>query len=113
MSSAVIFDWFGIREMEGNYVLFIVVTNFLCGFIYLISAYGLFNEKTWATQWLLLAVGVLIIALIALGLHINAGGLYETKTIKAMLFRISVSALFALLSWYHVNKRSGKTLLNR
>ena len=29
MSSSVIFDLFGIREKEGNYVLFIVITNFI------------------------------------------------------------------------------------
>lgn len=113
MSSAVIFDLFDIREREGNYVLFVVVANFICGFIYLFSAYGLITKKRWTTQLLLLSVSILIIVFIGLWLHINSGGLYETQTIKAMLFRISISALFAWLSWYLLTKKSDKTLVNQ
>jgi hypothetical protein len=32
MSGSVIFDLFGIRAKEGNYMLFIVVSNFISGF---------------------------------------------------------------------------------
>ncbi|HNO55047.1 MAG TPA: hypothetical protein PKI85_08045, partial [Chitinophagaceae bacterium] len=39
MASSVIFDLFGIREKEGNYVLFIVYTNLICGILYLLAAY--------------------------------------------------------------------------
>lgn len=113
MSSAVIFDLFGIREMEGNYVLFVVVANFICGFIYLFAVYGLIKKKRWATQLLLLSVSILIVVFIGLWIHINSGGLYETQTIKAMLFRISISSLFAWLSWYLFNKKSGKTLVSQ
>ncbi len=113
MSSAVIFDLFGIRAREGNYVLFVVVANFICGLIYLFSAYGLITKKRWATQLLLLTVSILFIVFIGLWLHINSGGLYETQTIKAMLFRISISALFAWLSWYLLSKKSDKTLVNQ
>ncbi len=113
MSSAVIFDLFGIREMEGNYVLFVVVANFICGFIYLSSAYGLIKKKRWSTYLLFLSVGILIVIFIGLWMHINSGGLYETQTIKAMLFRISISSLFAWLSSYLINKKSDKTLVNQ
>jgi hypothetical protein len=45
MSGSVIFDLFGIREKEGNYVLFIVLANFIAGFFYLLSAYGMLTAK--------------------------------------------------------------------
>lgn len=45
MSSSVILDLFGIREREGDYVLFIVWTNFVAGILYLISAFGLLKAQ--------------------------------------------------------------------
>jgi len=99
MSGSVIFDLFGIREKEGNYVLFIVVTNFICGFLYLIAAYGLFFEKRWTTRLLLFVTSILIISFGGLIVHILNEGIYEQQTIKAMLFRIAVTAVFAGLSW--------------
>ncbi|HUZ58336.1 MAG TPA: hypothetical protein VMU83_06105 [Hanamia sp.] len=43
MSTSVIFGFFQIREKEGNYVLFVVVANFICAFLYLAAAYGFFT----------------------------------------------------------------------
>ena len=41
MSSSVLFDWFGIREKEGNFVTLIVWANLICGVLYLIAAFGI------------------------------------------------------------------------
>ena len=99
MSSSVIFDLFGIREKEGNYVLFIVITNFICGFIYLAAAYGLFFGRTWTTRLLVFATSILTISFVGLIWHISSGGIYEQQTVKAMLFRIAITAVFVGLSW--------------
>lgn len=106
MSSSVIFDLFNIRAKEGNYVLFVVISNFICGFIYLVSAYGLFFQKKWATQWLLVSVGILILSFTGLLWQINTGGLYEQKTVKAMLFRIALTTSFTWLSWRYVSQKT-------
>ena len=45
LSTSIIFDLFGIREMEGNYVPLIVWANLIVSFIYLIGAYGFFMER--------------------------------------------------------------------
>jgi hypothetical protein len=45
MSTSVIFDLFGIREKEGNYVLFVVISNFIAGFMYLFSAVWFIYRK--------------------------------------------------------------------
>ncbi len=108
MSSSVIFDWFGIREKEGNYVLFIVVMNFVCGFLYLFSAYGLFFLKKWSTNLLAGTAGILVLGFAALLYHINTGGLYEQQTLKAMLFRIGATILFAWLAWQSLSKKDRK-----
>ena len=100
MSSSVIFDWFGIREKEGDYVPFIVWTNFIAGFLYLISAYGFLKAKKW-TFWVLIGTAIfLVTALIILGLYIDAGGIFELKTVGAMGFRITLTFVFSLIAYY-------------
>ncbi|MBZ0201902.1 MAG: hypothetical protein IT281_04775 [Ignavibacteria bacterium] len=106
MSGSVIFDLFGIRVQEGNYVLFVVVLNFICGFLYLTSAYGLFTQKRWTTSFLITSTVVLILSFIGLLIHINSGGAYEVSTIKALLFRISLTAIFTGISWFGISKTS-------
>ncbi|HLW32041.1 MAG TPA: hypothetical protein VKX40_07250 [Aequorivita sp.] len=104
MSSSVIFDWFGIREMEGDYVPFIVSTNFIAGWLYLVSAYGLLKAKKWAF-WILIGTTLfLAIALVALALYINSGGAFELKNVGAMGFRIALTIAFSLLAYYSLKK---------
>ena len=98
MSSSVLFDWFGIRAKEGNYVPGIVWANFVCGILYLIAGYGILKNKTWTKFPLIISLIFLILAYIGLFIHINNGGLYETKTIGAMAFRIGVTALFLFIT---------------
>jgi len=100
MSGSVIFDLFGIRAKEGNYVLFIVWTNFICGIIYLIAAYNWLKLKNFTYKILSSATVLLIISYTSLFIHINNGGLYEEKTVRAMLFRIVITLIFALISYF-------------
>lgn len=110
MSTSVIFDLFGIRAKEGNYVLFVVVSNFIAGFMYLFAAYGLFTEKRWATKLLLATTLLLVISYVGLLIHVNSGGIYELKTIKAMFFRISLTVVFTIISYIFISrKREGYT----
>ena len=98
MSSSVLFDWFGIRAKEGNYVPGIVWANFVCGILYLIAAYGILKNQTWAKFPLIISMIILVFAYIGLFIHINNDGLYETKTIGAMAFRIGVTAIFLFIT---------------
>ena len=94
MSSSVLFDWFGIRAKEGNYVSLVVWANFLCGILYLIAAFGIIRNKSWVRIPFVAALIVLVLAYMNLFTHITTGGLYETKTIFAMAFRFGITALF-------------------
>ncbi|MCB0482437.1 MAG: hypothetical protein KDC83_13495, partial [Flavobacteriales bacterium] len=91
LSTSVIFDFFGIREKEGNYVLFIVWANFLSSLLYLFSVYGLFSNKIWAYKPLALSTLILIITFIGFMFYIQSGGIHESKTIGAMVFRTTMS----------------------
>lgn len=106
MSTSVIFGLFDIREKEGNYVLFVVLANFICAFLYLAAAYGFFSRQKWTTMILNLAVAVLVIAFIGLGIHIYSGGIYEHKTVAAMIFRTLLTVGFAVISFNFISKNN-------
>lgn len=104
LSSSVIFDLFGIRAKEGNYVLLVVWANFLSSILYLVTAYGFIKNKKWTIKPIGLSAIVLIAAFIGLLIHINSGGIYETKTVGAMLFRIAVTIGFTALAFIMISK---------
>lgn len=105
MSSSVLFDWFDIRAKQGNYVPFIVKTNLTAGFLYLIAAYGFIESKKWAF-WAMLSIGLLLFYSFTLFfIHMHSGGLYENRTIGAMIFRILLTLLFAGLIYIYTNRK--------
>lgn len=104
LSTSVIFDLFNIREKEGNYVLFIVWSNFIGSFLYLISAYGLFTAKNWTYKTLGISTIILTIAFIGFLFYIQSGGIHENKTVGAMVFRIALTFSFTLFAWFTINK---------
>ena len=109
LSSSVIFDLFNIRAKEGNYVMFVVVVNFISSLIYFAAVYGFIKEKKWTPYILIVAVLILVFTFIGLQFHIDAGGLYEEKTVKALIFRASVTAVFSFLAYYSTkNKKQVK-----
>ena len=105
MSTAVIFDLFGIRAKEGNYVPFIVWTNWGCGFMYLAAAYGIWKSKAWVTKLLAVVALVLAGAFIGLFFYIQSGGIYETKMVGAMAFRMTVTIVFAVVSYFTAERK--------
>ena len=109
LSSSVIFNLFGIRGKEGNYVPLVVWANFISSILYLAAAYGLFKMKKWSVWLLAISVVILVAAFIGLKLHISEGGLYEVKTLNAMIFRIGLTALLAVASYFLLqNKQLSK-----
>ena len=105
LSTSVIFDLFGIRAKEGNYVLFIVWSNFISSILYLFAAYGLVKNKKWTTKLLAISPIILIVAFIVLQFYISSGGIYEKKTVGAMIFRISVTLVFAIIAYFTISKK--------
>lgn len=105
LSTSVIFDLFGVRAKEGNYVLFVVWSNFISSIIYLFAAYGFMTVKKWTAPLLGISIIILMAAFIGLLIHANSGGIYETKTIGAMVFRIIVTLVFAALAYFTITKK--------
>jgi hypothetical protein len=105
LSASVIFDLFGIRAKEGNYVLFIVWANFISSIIYLVASYGFIKSKKWTTTILGISTLILISAFIGFIIYIYLDGVYETKTIGAMVFRIAVTLIFVAFAYFTINKK--------
>jgi len=110
LSASVIFDFFDIRAKEGNYVLFVVWANFISSLLYLLAAYGFINAKKWTSKLLTISSILLILAFVGLIFHINFDGIYENKTIGAMIFRISITIFFATIAFYTISRK--KIILN-
>lgn len=108
LSTSIILDLFGIREKEGNYVSVVVWANFFTSILYLFAAYGFIKRKSLTTVALAASTVILIGAAIAFTIHINSGGIYETKTIGALFFRIGLTALLATASYYTISRDKAK-----
>lgn len=108
LSTSVIFDLFGIRAKEGNFVLFVVWSNFVSSILYLFAAFALVKRKKWATALLSISIVILIAAFIGLNIHANSGGVYEAKTMNAMIFRISLTFVFTISAYLLINKQFKK-----
>ena len=104
LSTSVIFDLFGIRAKEGNYVLFVVWSNFISSILYLFAAYGFIKNKRWTATLLGISTLILLAAFIGLKIHINSGGIYEAKTVAAMIFRISVTFVLVIIAFLTITK---------
>ncbi|MEQ8413006.1 MAG: hypothetical protein RIB71_01020 [Imperialibacter sp.] len=105
LSTSVIFDLFGIRAKEGNYVLFVVWSNFISSFLYLIAVYGLLASKNWTYKTLGLSAALLTATFVGFLFYIQSGGIHEAKTVGAMVFRIALTLTFALFAYFTINKR--------
>ncbi|WP_291128042.1 hypothetical protein [Flavobacterium sp. UBA7682] len=108
LSTSVIFDLFGIRAKEGKYVLFVVWSNFISSILYLFAAYGFIKIKKWTSTLLGISTVILIAAYIGLKIYANSGGIYETKTIGAMNFRIAVTIVFSIIAFFTINNQLNK-----
>lgn len=105
LSASVIFDFFGIRAKEGNYVLFVVWANFISSIIYLVASYGFIKNKNWTVTILGISSLILINAFIGFIIYIYADGVHETKTIGAMIFRIALTIIFVAFAYFTINKK--------
>ena len=99
LSTSVIFDLFGIRVREGNYVPVVVWANFIVSILYVLAAAGLMAHKRWTLNVLFMAVLILVGACIAFGWHVISGGIHEQKTIGALTFRTLITLGLYIGAW--------------
>ena len=105
LTSSVLLDLFGIRQKEGNFVPFIVWINLVSGIAYIVSAVGIIKNAKWSFPLLLMNVVLLVVGIVALYFHIQAGGLYKLETVKGMVFRVVSTSLAAYAAYYLNNRK--------
>lgn len=94
------------RIAAGNTVDFVLWFNFLAGFIYIITGVGILLKQSWSiTASALIAMSTSFI-FILLGLHIVNDGLFEYRTVYAMILRTTVWSTIAVLLRYRYNPLS-------
>lgn len=87
------------REAAGNYAPYVLWFNFLMGFVYIIAGIGLGLQKRWAI-WLSIFIAVATLIIFAIfGINIFLGGLFEKRTIGAMVLRSSVWSIIAFFAY--------------
>ncbi len=106
LSTSILLDLFGVREKEGNYVLFVVWANFISGLIYLTAVYGFLKMKKWTTKLLASSFLILLITFIGFLFYINSGGIHETKTIGALVFRMALTLIFIISAYFVIIKNN-------
>jgi Kef-type K+ transport system membrane component KefB len=108
LTTSIIFDLFGIREAEGNFVWGIIGVNFVASWLYLASVYGSIKQKSWSAQPLLYASILILFGIGYLAFHAFFGGLYELKTFQALAFRGSLSFVLYWLMLKVIKKENGE-----
>ncbi|OFY91656.1 MAG: hypothetical protein A3K10_10965 [Bacteroidetes bacterium RIFCSPLOWO2_12_FULL_31_6] len=106
LSISILLDLFGVREKEGNYVLFVVWTNFISSLIYIVAVYGFLKMKKWTTKLLASSFLILLLTFIGFLFYINSGGIHETKTVGALVFRMGLTLVFITSSYFLINKNN-------
>ena len=75
------------REASGNFVPFVVWSNFLMGFAYIFAGFGIWLNRNWTKVLTISIVTLTILTFLAFGIHILMDGFYEMKTVKVMTVR--------------------------
>jgi hypothetical protein len=95
---SVIFNIGSMRQVEGNFVPFVVWFNFLSGSFYIAAGIGLWLQKKWAVLLSIVLMISITLAYIVFGIHVLKGGPYEMRTIYAMALRTFFWVVISIVS---------------
>lgn len=96
---SVLFSGGHFRENVGNYVPFVVWSNFLLGFAYVITGAGLLRRKQWAVWSSLFILTATLAVFGGLIVYIINGGAHEFRTLYAMIFRVLVWGVITIATY--------------
>ena len=92
----VLFGQDAARVAAGDYVPFVLWSNFLLGFVYVASGLGLWFRRRWGELLAALIWAATVATFAAFALHLALGGAYEVRTLVAMTIRTLVWAFIYL-----------------
>lgn len=86
-----------VRLAAGDYVPFVLWINTILGFAYILAGIGIYLGKSWAKTLTLAITGITLVTYMAFGIHVALGGLFISKTVKAMAVRSLVWISISLI----------------
>jgi hypothetical protein len=87
-------------------VPFVLWFNVLSGALYVVAGVGLFLWKPWGARLSMLIAAAILVVFALLGLHIAAGGAFETRTVVAMAVRSGFWVVVAIAACRALTCRS-------
>jgi len=76
-----------VLQCDFDFVPFVLWTNFVLGFAYIVAGIGLFLGKSWAKPLSMGIAGITLVTYAAFGIHVAMGGLFKAETVKVMAIR--------------------------
>ncbi|HMN06068.1 MAG TPA: hypothetical protein PKD45_10095 [Flavobacteriales bacterium] len=92
--SMVLLDLGVMRAEAGHYTPLVVWMNTLVGILYIVAGVGLFSTSGWTPKVLLLALGLMLVAVVGFLVHATQGLPYEPRTAAVLPVRVLITALF-------------------
>ena len=86
------------RIAAGNYVPFVLWFNFFAGFVYVVAAVGLFKGAKWGSYLAIAIAASTALIFLAFGVHILMDGVFELRTVGAMVLRTGVWVFIACVA---------------
>lgn len=97
------------RKAVGDYVPFVVWSNFVAGFLYVAAGVGLWRRRRWA-RWFAVVIAVgSALTYLAFAVHVLSGGAYEMRTVVAMAVRTGVWVGIAVAAFRLFDSEQGTT----
>ena len=97
------------RAAVGNAVPFVLWFNFIAGFAYVVAGIGLFLQHRPAIWVSITILAATVAVLLAFGVHILQGGVYEMRTVGAMILRVIVWVMISVVAVRHLGESSPRT----
>lgn len=97
------------RAAAGDYVPFVLWSNFLMGFAYVAAGLGLLLRQSWGVRLAALILAITLATFVAFAIHIALGGAHETRTLVAMSLRTLVWGVILLAARRLMRTLSGRS----
>ncbi len=82
----------------GNAVPFVLWFNFLAGFAYVLTGFGLWHRARWAVRAAALLAATTAAVALAFGVQVMGGVAYEVRTVGALALRLLFWMLVAIVA---------------
>ena len=85
-----------VRELAGAYIPFVVWFNFAAGFLYILTAVGIWLGRKWTFNLAIFIAAATIVTALAFGIQVSQGAAFEMRTVGALAIR---TGFWSVIAW--------------